>query len=327
MTRAAPIFISYRRDDTAGYARAIGDELGRAFGADRVFIDVDDIAAGEAFADVIEGALGESGVLVVLIGPRWRGTQAGRQGEAGSAESSRLFDPNDFVRREISAGLAAGCRVVPVLLDGAPMPTRSQLPADLAELSGRNAITLRSDRFAADMAALVAALQPAAGAAAAGGVSRQPGRRLLSGTAAALAIALILASVGGWLWLRSSSPSAAARPAIDGSWQAQVRYDWPGAEHLERFRFVVEGAELRGSASFLGVPRGIEAGRLDAEGLSFITRSTETLGEQTRAATHRYRGRLVGEQLRFVMQTEGAATPHEPVEFSAERVVPLAPSR
>ena len=35
------IFISYRRDDAAGYARAINDELVRCFGADRVFFGTD----------------------------------------------------------------------------------------------------------------------------------------------------------------------------------------------------------------------------------------------------------------------------------------------
>ena len=42
------IFISYRRDDTAGYAREIHDELARQFGADKVFIAVDDIASARA---------------------------------------------------------------------------------------------------------------------------------------------------------------------------------------------------------------------------------------------------------------------------------------
>jgi len=48
------IFISYRRDDAAGYARAVNDALVRRFGADGVFIDVDDIHAGQPCSEVIQ---------------------------------------------------------------------------------------------------------------------------------------------------------------------------------------------------------------------------------------------------------------------------------
>ena len=58
----AQIFISYRRDDAAGYARAVYDELARHFGAERVFIDVDDISAGQRFGEVIQRAMGASEV-------------------------------------------------------------------------------------------------------------------------------------------------------------------------------------------------------------------------------------------------------------------------
>ena len=40
------IFISYRRDDTAGYAGRIHDRLEREFGADLLFMDVDTIPLG-----------------------------------------------------------------------------------------------------------------------------------------------------------------------------------------------------------------------------------------------------------------------------------------
>jgi len=71
------VFISYRRDDTAGYARAVYDELARHFGPERVFIDVDDIGAGQAFDEVIAHAVGGSKVLLVMIGKRWLGEREG----------------------------------------------------------------------------------------------------------------------------------------------------------------------------------------------------------------------------------------------------------
>ena len=104
------IFISYRRDDAAGYARAVNDELVRCFGAERVFIDVDDINAGQPFSEIIQRSVGDSAVLLALIGKRWRGERDGA--------APRIFEAGDFVRQEVAAGLTKGLRVIPVLLDG-----------------------------------------------------------------------------------------------------------------------------------------------------------------------------------------------------------------
>ena len=312
----ASIFISYRRDDAAGYARAVYDELARHFGADRVFIDVDDINAGQAFTDVIEHAVGGSEVLLVLIGKRWRGER-----DAGPA---RIEEPGDLVRCEVASGLAKGMRVIPLLLDGAAMPTQAQLPDALRPLAGRNALALDNARFAADMQRLVAALREALGEPAAG-VAAPPAarRRWAIGAAALLAVGLTAV----WQWRApavggapvASDTRSAARADINGEWQAEVVYDWPNARFVERFVFSGEGSELHGSASFLGVPRGVLEGRASPDGLSFVTRTQESAGGGRAETVHRYRGRLTGSEIRFVMQTEGGNSAHVPVEFVARR--------
>ena len=60
--------------------------------------------------------------------------------------------------------------------------------------------------------------------------------------------------------------------------------------------------------------------------MSFVTRTGEMLGGADRAAptVHRYRGRLAGGEIHFVMQTEGASQPHVLIEFVARRVAPAA---
>jgi hypothetical protein len=292
------IFLSYRRDDAAGHARAIGGELARHFGADRVFIDVDDIAAGQGFAEVIEQAVVGAAVLLLLIGPRWQGEREGRP--------SRLFDSADFVRREVAVALRRGVRVIPLLLDGARMPTADELPPDMRALAGRQALEIDHRRYAADLERLQAQLESL------------PGTTRIRPTAGArrgvLAAALSLGAVlaGGWLWpvLRP------ARPAVNGHWVAEVDYDWPGARYRETFEFQGDGGELRGSAGFLGVPRGVEQGQAVDRGLSFVIRGTELGGAET---VHRYRGQLVEDEIRFSMQTEGGSTPHVPVAFVARR--------
>jgi F-type H+-transporting ATPase subunit c len=51
------IFISYRRDDSAGYAGRIYDRLVAHFGEDALFMDVDAIEAGLDFVEVLENAV------------------------------------------------------------------------------------------------------------------------------------------------------------------------------------------------------------------------------------------------------------------------------
>ena len=319
------IFISYRRDDSAGYARAVNDELVRCFGAERVFIDVDDINAGQPFSEVIERSVGDSAVLLALIGKRWRGERDGAV--------ARIFDAGDFVRQEVAAGLARGLRVIPVLLDGVAMPDPAHLPPELAALAGRNALELDNTRFAADIAHLVREVRGALGEAAPPPVAAVPSRTSwwIAGGVGVLAAIGVL-----WQWQRSPPPVAssppvehapapAARAHVNGEWQADVTYDWDNARFSERFAFAGEADELHGSASFLGVPRGVLEGRIEAAGVSFVTRTSEsTTAGDSAAVVHRYRGRLVGDELRFVMQTEGGSSAHVPVEFTARRVAPAA---
>ena len=114
----------------------------------------------------------------------------------------------------------------------------------------------------------------------------------------------------------------AARAQVNGEWQADVTYDWNNARFSERFTFAGEADALHGSASFLGVARGVLEGRVDAAGVVFVTRTSETSGsgDSATAVVHRYRGRLAGDELRFVMQTEGGSSAHVPIEFVARRV-------
>ena len=307
------VFISYRRDDSAGYARAVYAELAREFGADRVFIDVDDIAAGQAFDKVIRREVGASQVLLVLIGKRWLGEREG--------VPARIHDVDDFVRLEVATGLARGMRVIPLLLDGAAMPDEAQLPEPLRALARRNALELDNARFAADTSRLIATLRESLQ----GTAAAPPVRRRLTVRAAMAGVLLVGGAVFAGAWFARSGANGAslpARPDVNGAWQAEVIYDWPNAKYTERFDFAGDGAQLHGSASFLGAPRGLLEGRFEADGIGFVTRTQEVGAGGSAELVHRYRGRRVGDELRFVMQTEGGASAHVPVEFVARRVAP-----
>jgi hypothetical protein len=92
------IFLSYRREDAAPYARLLQFQLRERFPDARVFLDMDSIDPGLDFAEVIREALDSCAVLVALIGRQWA-TLADEHGRR------RLDNPDDYVRFEVQTAL------------------------------------------------------------------------------------------------------------------------------------------------------------------------------------------------------------------------------
>jgi TIR domain len=137
------VFISYRRDDAAGFSHAIHDHLVEHLSRDRVFMDVLGIEPGADFVQRLEAAVGQCDVLLALIGRRWAGEDGGGK--------TRIHDPNDWVRVEVATALRRGVRVIPVLLDGTSMPDVESLPQDLRPLVRMNAVDVRGSRLNSDV--------------------------------------------------------------------------------------------------------------------------------------------------------------------------------
>ncbi len=152
------IVLSYRRDDSQAATHYLFERLQRHFGPDTVFLDFDSIPYGVDFRDHITNVLHKCDVMLTMIGARWR---------TGSGGRNRLSEDNDWVRYEIEQALANKIWVVPVLLDGAPMPRANQLPESIRNLAYLNAVQVDTGKsFDTDMATLLAALE--SGFAAAG---------------------------------------------------------------------------------------------------------------------------------------------------------------
>jgi hypothetical protein len=147
------VFISYRRDDTAGFARLIYERLRKQLGSENVFIDVDNIKAGLDFVDVLIERVGKCEALVAVIGKNWISA-------ADKDNQRRLEDSRDFVRIEIQAALDRGICVIPVLVDGATMPKADDLPEGLKRLANRQGIEISNTRLDFDMERLIRALPP-----------------------------------------------------------------------------------------------------------------------------------------------------------------------
>jgi hypothetical protein len=147
------IFISYRREDTSGWARSLYDKLEARFGAESLFMDIDNrvLQPGDDFARVIDESVVQCDILLALIGRRWVNVE--RNG------LRRLLDPTDFVRLEIASALQHDIRVVPVLFDQATMPERIDLPDDLGRLTTLQAAQVYDSRFHNDVDRLIDALE------------------------------------------------------------------------------------------------------------------------------------------------------------------------
>ena len=142
------IFISYRRDDTPGYAGRLYDRIRQEFGRDNVFIDVDTLQPGDDFVDAIHERLERCDLMIAVIGKRWL-TAADDQGR------SRLEDEGDYVRIEIQTALERKLRTIPVLVDRASMPRVQDLPESLRALGRRQAIELSDTRWDYDVGTLI----------------------------------------------------------------------------------------------------------------------------------------------------------------------------
>ncbi len=145
------IFISYRRDDTEGYAGRLFRDLCERFGDDAVFLDVAGIELGRDFRVAIDQQVASCGVLLAVIGTHWL-TATDSEGKR------RLDDPFDFVRLETAAALRREIPVIPVLVHEAQMPRPEQLPDDLKELAFRNSMSLSHTRWDSDVELLARAL-------------------------------------------------------------------------------------------------------------------------------------------------------------------------
>jgi hypothetical protein len=148
------VFISYRREDSAGFAGRIYDRLVSRLEADRVFFDVDNIEPGLDFVKVLADRVGHCDALVAIIGAEWLTS-------ANDEHERRLDDPHDFVRVELETALQRDIRVIPVLVNGARMPRAADLPDSLKPLVRRQAIEISHMRFESDSERLTRVLQRA----------------------------------------------------------------------------------------------------------------------------------------------------------------------
>lgn len=178
------VFISYRRDDTEGDARALYNRLVEETDPANLFLDFEAISAGDDWSARISDTLDKVQAVLVVIGPRWLELLTAR----ATSESP------DLVRSEIAASLGKkNVKVIPVIVKGATLPQASALPQDVRGLVGRNAIEIRGSAWAADADRLVATLRKA------GALPASSRSRWLYRAVALAGLALVAGVVAVWL--------------------------------------------------------------------------------------------------------------------------------
>jgi tetratricopeptide (TPR) repeat protein len=207
---AGNIFINYRREESGDVAGRLYDALAQRFGHTKIFMDVDNIPAG---SDPLESQVAACDAMLAIIGPSWLNAKD----ETGCR---RLDNPDDFVAIEIEAALAHKISVIPVLVDGARMPTMRWLPDPLKPLARCQAVEVHQPHFDQDAEAVIQTVREALN-------GDSVVRRSRRGTAAVSVVAgagLLLVGWVGLYWMQISvwPPWADTRAVNDTKLQAEA---------------------------------------------------------------------------------------------------------
>jgi hypothetical protein len=124
------IFISYRRSDAPAASRQLATALKARFGEENVFFDTKDIELGADWRSEITQRVAASDIVIAVVGQRWvaLAEERGRR----LAQDQR---EEDVLRLEIETALVRKKRVIPVLVDGADLPSRAMLPRPFKPLA------------------------------------------------------------------------------------------------------------------------------------------------------------------------------------------------
>lgn len=183
------IFISYRRRDSQYAADRLCSIIESYFEnpKESVFLDIEGMQPGRDFVSQIDKRVSNCNRMFVVIGPDWL-----------AELEQRRSDPEDFVRIEIERALAREIDVVPILLEGTPMPAASSLPEGIEMLSTRHAIAVNRVSFDSDVHRLMTKL---------GYKVFRPKKSSFVSAKAAVAGCVLLGAVGAGLFWINSNPA------------------------------------------------------------------------------------------------------------------------
>lgn len=105
-----------------------------------MFLDEKTIPPGQPFRQEITQAILGCSVMLVIIGPYWLNARDAK------TDDRRLDQSGDWVRQDVEEGLRNDkTLVVPVLVDGASVPSKADLPPSIQAPSDRQAVQVAGD--------------------------------------------------------------------------------------------------------------------------------------------------------------------------------------
>lgn len=133
LERRPRVFLSYMPTDSPTFAGRIHDRLSLRFGENNLIKDVETNSLGMDFHQAIENEVNNSDVMLIVMGKNW-------------ANYSTLEDTNNPIRLQLDAGLKRdNYLMIPLLVEGATMPTSDQLPESLRGLLQRRSAVIRDE--------------------------------------------------------------------------------------------------------------------------------------------------------------------------------------
>lgn len=131
MDSAMKIFLNYRRNDNAHATDRLFERLTGEFSKDNICYDIESIPPAVNWRKFLTAKVRECDVVIVAIGDRWL------------EELQNRSDPRDMVRTEIQMALELGIPILPLQIGARAIPSREDLPEDIAELADYHGLHLR----------------------------------------------------------------------------------------------------------------------------------------------------------------------------------------
>jgi hypothetical protein len=138
MKRPLSAFISYRHDDafapSSAFVEKVKSALNKA-GFETVFEDFGSIQPGEDFEDRIYRGIANCDLFVPLIGAKW----------LAILQEKVTRREKDILSREVRDAIRLDKEIIPVLVDGAEMPSQKDLPDAIRALHTKNGVQIASN--------------------------------------------------------------------------------------------------------------------------------------------------------------------------------------
>ena len=133
------IFLSYRRRDVSGIVGRLASNINNAFGFGICFYDIGSLMSGDPWKEKLISELQGVKILLWIIGEKWD--------DLDNKNNRKILNPDDPLHIELNTAITRKIKIIPVTINNAQMPSKSQLPNNLHQAIGHQAIKLVHEQW------------------------------------------------------------------------------------------------------------------------------------------------------------------------------------